>query len=130
MNKSMTMKRNEKQVNEQQLKELILQVNNISINLYEMKYQNNYGISIIQRLISKFPSLYILLNSNSNGIKNSLINIMGYNAIKKNHLCDIGYYLTNNADVRLSGMDPPIHYLYYDFKEVRNPNKNLMEINI
>jgi glycosyltransferase involved in cell wall biosynthesis len=64
----------------------------------------------------------ILFNKNNNGIKNSLINIRGYRAIKKNHLFDNSYYLKNNPDVMLSGMDPILHYMNYGFKEKRKPN--------
>ena len=39
-----------------------------------------------QKLILKFPSLYMLLNRKNNGLKTALINIKGYNAIKKNNL--------------------------------------------
>ena len=61
--------------------------------------------NIIQRLIFKFYPLYILFNRNNYGIKNALINIKGYKSIKKNQLFDKSYYLKNNGDVRLSGMD-------------------------
>ena len=97
-------------------------VDNIEINVFEMRYLNNYGRSLKQRLISKFPSLYILLKPDKIGIKNKLINIKGYRAIKKNHLFNIGYYLKNNTDLRLTGQDPLIHYLFHGYKENRDPN--------
>ena len=95
---------------------------NMEINIYEMRYFDNYGRSLLQRLISKFPSLYILFKRDKTGIKNKLINIKGYRSIKKNHLFNIGYYLKNNTDLRLTGKDPFIHYLYHGYKENRNPS--------
>lgn len=106
---------------DKQLKELKLQVNNLTEDIYEMRFDTGYGRSFIQRMISNFPSLYILLKGN-NGIKNTLINIRGYNVIKKNNLFDEGYYLKNYVDVRLSGMDPILHYIYYGYKEGKKPN--------
>ena len=97
-------------------------VDNMEINVFEMGYFDNYGRSLKQRLISKFPSLYILLKPDKIGIKNKLINIKGYRAIKKNHLFNIGYYLKNNTDLRLTGQDPLIHYLFHGYKENRDPN--------
>jgi glycosyltransferase involved in cell wall biosynthesis len=101
-------------------------INNLEFRIQKMKYEieylNNKDRSITQRLISKFPSFYIILNRNNNSIKNILINIKGYKTIKKNGLIDIGYYLKNYRDVRLSGMDPLLHYLYHGFKEGKKPN--------
>lgn len=79
-------------------------------------------IKISQKLKSYVPSLYILFNRKNNDIKNALINIKGYKTIKKNQLLDESYYLKNNSDVRLSGMDPLLHYMYHGFKEGRKPN--------
>lgn len=87
-----------------------------------MRYLNNEGRSLIQRLISIFPYLYILFNRKNKGIKNILRNIKGYYAIKKYNLLDIGYYLFNNYDVRVSGMDPILHCIYHGFKDGRKPN--------
>ena len=98
------------------------EINDLTIKLYEMGYLNNEGRSFIQRLISIFPYLYILFNRKNKGIKNILRNIKGYYAIKKYNLFDIGYYLFNNYDVRVSGMDPILHYIYHGFKEGRKPN--------
>jgi hypothetical protein len=104
------------------LKKVNSNFDNLKARFYEMSYFNNEYKSITQRLISKFPSLYILLNQNNKGIKNALINIRGYKAIKKNNLMDIGYYLKNYGDVRKSGVDPILHYMYHGFKEGRKPN--------
>lgn len=98
-----------------------LRVNQLTNRFIEIEYHNNKGRSIKQRLISKFPSLYILSND-IRSIRNALINIKGYKAIKDNNLLDIGYYLEKNPDIRLSGADPILHYIFHGFKEGRNPN--------
>jgi glycosyltransferase involved in cell wall biosynthesis len=103
-------------------KKLNLEIENLKSNIFEIRYRNNYNRSVTQRLFSKFPSLYILFNRNNTSFKNTLINIKGYRAIKRNKMMDIGYYLKNNPDVRVSGIDPILHYMYYGFKEGRNPN--------
>lgn len=107
---------------ENKYQELISQINNLTERIYEMKYLTNKDRAFTQRFISRFPSLYLLFNR-KNGFKNALINIKGYKAIKKNNLFNIGYYLKNNPDVMISGIDPLIHYIYYGFKEGRNPNQ-------
>ncbi|MGF7118939.1 hypothetical protein [Methanobacterium oryzae] len=99
-----------------------------------MNNTENYNKSIFQRLISRFPSLYILLNKNNSDLKNALTNIKGYKSIKSNYLLDTDYYLKNNADVKRSGLDPVLHYIYHGFKEGRKPNpsfdgKYYLEIN-
>ncbi|MDO9045721.1 MAG: glycosyltransferase [Methanobacteriaceae archaeon] len=88
---------------------------------YKIEYLNFTDHSFIQKLISKFPSIYIL-KKNKVDIKRGLIHIKGYKAIKKNNLIDIGYYLENNPDVRRSGVDPLMHYICNGYKEGRNPN--------
>ncbi len=95
--------------------------NNAAIALEEMGYERKVEPS--QKLISRFPRLYILLHSNNIGIKNAIINMKGYKAIQEKQLFDKYYYLKRNADVRLSGTDPLIHYLYHGYKEGRNPSK-------
>lgn len=107
---------------EKRFQELNYHINDLTFNVHRMKYSSNKSRSLKQRLISSFPSLYILLNKENKGIKRALVNIKGYKVIKKNHLFDIGYYLKNNPDVELSGMDPLIHYIYYGYKEGRNPS--------
>ena len=87
---------------------------------FKTQHSNNQGKPFIQHLISKFPSLYIILKDKS--VKNALVNIKGYKSIKKNNLVDIDYYLKNNNNVRLSGMDPILHYMYHGFKEGKKPN--------
>jgi hypothetical protein len=103
------------------VKKLNAQINNLTTSFLEMEYLNNRGRSTVQRLISKFPSLYIIFNMKETGFKNALINIKGYKTIKNNNLLDIGFYLKNNKSVRLSGMDPILHYMYHGFKEGKKP---------
>ncbi|MEL7671257.1 glycosyltransferase [Methanobacterium sp.] len=107
---------------EKAAEELNLQIDNLKASLIEMEYLSNKSRSITQRLISKFPGLYVLFNMNETGLKNALVNIKGYRSIKKNKLVDTGYYLKNNRGVRSSGMDPILHYMYHGFKEGKKPN--------
>lgn len=90
--------------------------------IYEIAYQNNHGRSIKQRLETKFSSLYLLTKKKNKTVKRAIINVRGYRAIKSKGLFDIGYYLKNNPDVRLSGDDPIMHYIYYGYKEGRDPS--------
>ena len=103
-------------------KKLKLEIDKLKSNIFKMQYKINYNRSIFQRLLSKFPSLYILFKWNKIGFKNTLTNIKGYRAIKKNKMFDIGYYLNKNPDIRTSGIDPILHYIYHGYKEGRNPN--------
>jgi glycosyltransferase involved in cell wall biosynthesis len=80
--------------------------------------------SLKSKLLSKFPSAYILFNKNNKNIKTTLITVKGFKAIEKNHLFDFDYYLRNNLDVKLSGVNPLLHYIYHGYKEGRNPNPN------
>ena len=90
--------------------------------IYEMEYNMGRNRSLTNRIISRFPSLFIILNRKNQGIKNTLINLKGYRAIKRNQLFDTGYYLNSYSDVRRSGADPLLHYLYSGYKEGRNPS--------
>jgi GT2 family glycosyltransferase len=72
--------------------------------------------------ISTSPTFYIIFKGKNNGIKNTIRYIKSYASIKKNHLFDKKYYLKNNPDVKKSGMDPLLHYLYHGFKESRDPH--------
>lgn len=115
-----------------QLNRTKIQLNNIRkelnqkdaqvIELTADLYNNPHGRSKVQRIISKFPTLYMLFKIKDNGISNTIINIKGYKQIKKDKLLDEGYYLSNNYDLRLTGMDPILHYINYGFKENRKPN--------
>ena len=98
------------------------EIDNLWDQFFEMEYFEGKNRSSFQRFVSRLPSLYILSKVNRTGLKNLLVNIRGYRAIKKNNLLDLGYYLKNNSDVRLLGMDPILHYMYYGFIEGRKPN--------
>ena len=108
--------------NDDQIEQLYRDMDYFKSRFYEMKYRDNYNRSIAQRFISKFPSLYLLFKTDKSGIKKTLINIKGYKAIKRHNLFDLGYYLKSNVDVRSSGADPVLHYLYRGFKEGRRPH--------
>ncbi len=110
--------------NDNEITELYNELSNLNSLHYEIRYQKNYNRSLTQRFISNFPSLYILLNIQKTGLKNGFKNIKGYRLIKENHLLDIGFYLKNNEDIRLSGKDPVLHYMYHGFREGRKPNPN------
>jgi len=105
-----------------EIEDLKSQIDTLTSLTYEMEYYSNTRRSYKQRLISRFPTLYLFFNRNNQGIHNALVNIKGYKAIRKHHLFNVGYYLKNNVDVRLSGVDPLIHYLYFGFKEGRKPD--------
>jgi GT2 family glycosyltransferase/glycosyltransferase involved in cell wall biosynthesis len=103
-------------------KKLNSQIEKLKSELFEIQYRNNFKRSLTQRLFSKYPILYILFNKNNTSLKNTLINIKGYKAIKNNNLFDTEFYLKNNEDIKTSGADPIIHYMYHGFKENRKPN--------
>ncbi|MBZ2167085.1 glycosyltransferase [Methanobacterium spitsbergense] len=88
----------------------------------ELEYRSNKYRSFRQRMVSKFPFLYMLMYLPKTGFRNTLINRKGYHAIKNKCLVDTGYYLKNNQDVKLTGKDPIIHYIYNGFREGRKPN--------
>lgn len=96
------------------------------ITKIESKAQNMAEIlenkKIRHNLITKCYPLYILFSRKNKGLKNALINIKGYRSIKRKGLLDKNYYLKKNKDVKFSGMDPIIHYMYFGFKEGRKPN--------
>ena len=104
-----------------QLKKLDSQINSLTSNFYLSEYYNNRSLS--QKIISKFPSIFLLLRRDYS-LKSALINVKGYKAIKNNYLFDIGYYLNNYPDIRVSGKDPILHYILYGFKEGRKPNSS------
>ena len=107
---------------EKAVDEVRTDIDKISSDLCEIRYLHNYGRSVKQRLETKFFTIYLMTKKKNGSIKNALINIRGYRSIKRNQLFDIGYYLNNNLDVRQSGDDPIMHYIYYGFKEGRNPS--------
>jgi len=113
-----------KQKYQSHIYKLNLLINKLSSDLYEMEYHNHKGRTIKQRLETKFYMVYLLTKKKNRGIKNAIINIRGYRAIKNKQLLDVGYYLKNNPDVRSSGDDPIMQYIYYGYKEGRKPNPN------
>ena len=103
-------------------RKLNLDMNSIVEEFYETQHRENIGRSISQRLLSNFSMLYIIFNRNNSGIKGVINNIKGYRSIKRNEIFDIGYYLKMYPDIRNSGKDPLLHYMFHGFKEERNPN--------
>lgn len=126
--KEKQLKRKNSQINllETQLKEKELEVfEQRSMNqelLCKLDYITGKNRPLKQKIISKFPFAYIIANIPKTGFKQAFTNIKGYNAIKSQGLLDLGYYLKNNDDVKLSGMDPVLNYIYYGFREGRKPN--------
>lgn len=57
-----------------------------------------------------------------NRIHSQITNRKDYKKIKRSNLFDNDYYLRNNNDVLLSGIDPVWHYLLYGGFEGRNPS--------
>lgn len=49
-------------------------------------------------------------------------NLRDYWIIKKSGLFDPVYYLMNYPDVRRADIDPLLHYIWYGWKEGRNPS--------
>ena len=90
---------------------------NIEKNSFKYKFKNFF-----KRIKNQNHYLYTLFQTNNLGIKTGLININGYNAIKKNDYFDLEYYLKNNPDIKLSNIDPILHYIYHGYKEGRKPN--------
>ena len=101
--------------------ELNGQINYFLEEIYEKLFKKNIDRPIRERLISTFPSLCIILKRNDDSLKNAIINVNGYKAIKDNKFFDVGYYLRKYPDVRRSGKDPLLHYIIHGFKEGRTP---------
>ncbi|SHK24150.1 glycosyltransferase [Tepidibacter formicigenes] len=55
--------------------------------------------------------------------KKNILNLKAYLLLKGSYLFDEDYYLTNYPDVKISGLDPLIHYIYYGGFEGRNPSE-------
>ena len=71
--------------------------------------------------IKKNPYLYILFKSNIHLIE-LFRNIKGYGLIKKFRLFNFAYYNKKYPNVKKSKMNPIIHYLYYGYREGKNPS--------
>jgi len=102
----------------QKPKKLNLNETNSKSNLPEIQINRSFT----QKLYNTLPSLYIFLNLKNTGLRNAVINLKGYKAIKEKSLFDTEYYLNRNRDIKISGMDPILHYIYHGFKEERNPS--------
>lgn len=103
-------------------KELQSEVDDMWSNLYETDYFNGRNRPLSQRLISRFSTLYLIAKLNKIGLKRAYTYSKDYKTIKSNHLLDIGYYLNNNKDIRLSGKYSILHYILHGFEEDRQPN--------
>ena len=90
--------------------------------VFELRYQSNMDRTFKQVMESRFYFIYLLTKKKNRNLKTAITNVRGYRSIKIHDLFDVGYYLRNNPDVRESGDDPLMHYIYYGFKEGRNPN--------
>jgi len=90
----------------------------------ELIFRSNKYRNHSQRLISKFPLMGMLKKLPRTGVKKTYLNWKGYHAIQKNNLLDVGFYLKHNPDVKLSGKDPIIHYIYHGFEEGRKPRSD------
>ncbi|ADZ09154.1 glycosyl transferase family 2 [Methanobacterium lacus] len=112
--------RNDLEEYKTQVKDLETRVDEVKT---EFEFRNNKNRSVGQRIISKFPFLNMIRYIPRMGLKTTLINRKGYQEIKKNNLLDVGYYLNTYADIRKTGKDPIIHYIYNGFKEGRNPSR-------
>ena len=58
--------------------DLKIENNRLITHNLELEYFSGDGRSITQKLISKFPSLFILVNFNKTGFKNALLTIKGF----------------------------------------------------
>ena len=97
-------------------------IDDMWFNFYETDYLDGKNRSLNQRFISKFSTLYLISKWYRLGLKKAFTYSKAYKIIKDNKLLNIGYYLKNNEDIRLSGKDPIMHYILHGFEENRLPN--------
>lgn len=97
-------------------------ITQLESDLYQLEYKIHKNRSLKNRSFSIFYPFYILYKNKNHGLKNAFVTIKGYRAIKNKKLLDIGFYLRKNGDIRISGMDPILHYIYHGYKEGRKPN--------
>jgi glycosyltransferase involved in cell wall biosynthesis len=71
--------------------------------------------------LSNMPYLYIIFKTKGN-IKKLRDYIRSYRTIKRLNLFDEDYYLNRYRNVLTSGMEPLIHYLFFGWKEGKNPS--------
>jgi|GEM_PF-1360790 len=118
LNESLDDEKSKVEVLETRLRDVENQLGEADVHLDFLHKKGSY----VQKLFSKFPSLYIFLKAPKTGIKNAFVIRKGYKAIEENNLFNVGYYLKNSDDILQSGQDPLLHYLYHGYKEGRKPN--------
>lgn len=88
----------------------------------EIKYLK--GNSFAKKLLSPLSYIYLLFKSNPHEIK---LNFKLLNALKNSDCFDIGYYLSNNKEVKNSALckyfSPEVHYVLNGFNEGYEFNK-------
>jgi hypothetical protein len=79
------------------------------INLTSILKKNQAYISILLRLKIH--------------IKKTYRNLKAYPKIKSSKLFNEKYYIKNTPNLKNTPMNPIIHYLYYGYKENKNPSE-------
>ncbi len=101
------------------------ELNNSHTEIQYLKKDN-----LTRKLLSPIAYLYILFKSEPNEV---LINFKLYNALKNSKCFDIGYYLSNNDDIRKGKLckyfSPELHYVCNGFNEERKFNKKYFNRN-
>lgn len=75
----------------------------------------------LNTFFSFFPYLYIFLQIPREGVKKTLLNIKGFFLIKKYNFFNENYYLKKNPDIKKSKANPLLHYMFFGYKENKNP---------
>lgn len=76
----------------------------------------------LNNFFSSFPYLYIFLQIPREGIKKTLMNIKAFFLIKKYNFFNENYYFKKNPDIKKSKTNPLLHYMFFGYKENKNPN--------
>jgi hypothetical protein len=79
-------------------------------------------LTSILKKIKNQPYISILLRSNIH-IKETYRNLKAYSKIKSSKLFNERYYIKNTPNLKNTPMNPIIHYLYYGYKENKNPSE-------
>ena len=77
---------------------------------------------ILNNFFSYFPYLYIFLQMPREGVKKTFMNIKAFFLIKKYDFFDENYYFGKNPDIKKSKINPLLHYMFFGYKENKNPN--------
>ncbi len=77
-------------------------------------------MSFKNKVFAKFPAKYISYKVNDERKAKEIIG--GYKAVRKNNLFDDEYYLEKYPKVKISNMDPLLHYIFFGFDEGKKPN--------